>query len=87
MVKIVWGVIGIWSLFAELIVFYDYLRWRPEKTRNLGAAVKNVFLYRLKMMDKSRVQLMTPFMKEPLVGMINSSMDGNGCWYHFFLSR
>lgn len=52
MVKILWGVIGIWSLFAELIVFYDYLRWRPEKTRNLGTAVKNVFLYRLKMMVK-----------------------------------
>lgn len=40
--------------------------------------------YSLPFQNKSRVELMTPFMKEPLVGMINSSMDGNGCWYHFF---
>lgn len=27
----------------------------------------------------------TPFMQEPLYGMLESEMDVNGCWYHFFV--
>lgn len=32
----------------------------------------------------SRVQLLTPFMRQALVGILESNLDGNGCWYHFF---
>lgn len=31
----------------------------------------------------SRLKIQTPFMKEPFYGILQSELDGNGCWYHF----
>lgn len=40
--------------------------------------------YSLPFPSMSKVKLQTPFMREPLVGILDSSLDGCGCWYHFF---
>ncbi|MBD5487101.1 MAG: hypothetical protein HDR18_16545 [Lachnospiraceae bacterium] len=32
----------------------------------------------------SRLKLQLPSMKEPVYGSLESELDGNGCWYHFF---
>lgn len=31
----------------------------------------------------SRLKLSLPFMKKPVYGILESELDGNGCWYHF----
>ena len=31
----------------------------------------------------SHVKFQTPWMKHPIRGSLSSTMDGNGCWYHF----
>ena len=40
--------------------------------------------YSLPFPSFSRVRLQTPFMDEPVCGILESNMDGGGCWYHFF---
>lgn len=40
--------------------------------------------YSLPFPTMSKVKIQTPFMKEPLIGVLDSSLDGCGCWYHFF---
>ena len=40
--------------------------------------------YSLPFPTMSRVQIQTPFMKEPLAGRLESNVEGRGCWYHFF---
>ena len=30
-----------------------------------------------------RLKLQLPFMEEPVYGILESKLDGNGCWYHF----
>lgn len=32
----------------------------------------------------SKIKLQTPFMKSPLIGTLDSSLDSGGFWYHFF---
>ncbi len=31
----------------------------------------------------SRLKLQLPFMERPIYGILESELDGNGCWYHF----
>ena len=40
--------------------------------------------YSLPYPTMSKVKIQTPFMTKPLSGIIDSSLDGCGCWYHFF---
>lgn len=40
--------------------------------------------YSLPFPNLSMVQIKTPFMTEALRGVLDSSIDGLGCWYHFF---
>ncbi|MCM1123522.1 MAG: hypothetical protein NC416_13145 [Eubacterium sp.] len=35
----------------------------------------------------SRLKLKLPFMEEPVYGILESELDGNGCWYHFLYSE
>lgn len=36
--------------------------------------------------NRCRLKLQLPFMKEPVYGELDSTIDGIGCWYHFFYS-
>ena len=31
-----------------------------------------------------KLKIKTPIMDKPVYGKLNSELDGNGCWYHFF---
>ena len=35
----------------------------------------------------SHVRFQTPWMKKPVIGSLENSMDGNGCWYHFLVEE
>ena len=39
--------------------------------------------FSLPFLHGSHVRFQTPWMKKPVIGFMENSMDGNGCWYHF----
>ena len=49
--KVLWGIIGLWSLIVFLTVVIDWMRWNPSDN-TLGGRIKSVFKYRLLMMIK-----------------------------------
>lgn len=39
--------------------------------------------FSLPFLHGSHVRFQTPWMKKPVIGFMENTMDGNGCWYHF----
>jgi uncharacterized membrane protein YjgN (DUF898 family) len=51
MVKILWGIIGVWSLIVLVDIIIDWEKWKPTED-TLGGAIKSVMQYRIKMLIK-----------------------------------
>lgn len=75
------GVIGIYSIVVEDNWGED-LGFKESITDYYWTG--HAGRYSLPYPSMSKVKLQTPFMQEPLLGILESSLDGLGCWYHFF---